>query len=133
MWASQNGHAQVIELLCDRHAAIDALDNDNSSSALSFACIYARVEAVRVLLTRDANADVGILPPIFVACVEGGKPENGTDEDVATFWACRCEIVSELVRHRLDHVLANGQVALLQARENGQSAIVAILEEALND
>jgi len=132
MWASHRGHVPVIELLCDRHAAIDALNNNNSVSALTMACMYAQVEAVRVLLTRGANADIGALPPILAACIEAGKPQNGTDEDVATFWARRCEIVSELVRHVLDHVLTNGQVALLAARDNDQLIIVAMLEEVLN-
>jgi ankyrin repeat protein len=133
MCASQRGHVPVIELLCDRHAAIDALDNNNSTSALAVACMKAHVEAVRVLLTRGANADVGTNPPILIACSNVGQPKNGSDEDVATFWARRCEIVSELVRHRLAHVLANGQNALLIARRNGQSAIVVMLEEALNN
>jgi ankyrin repeat protein len=129
MSASSNGHVPVIELLCNRHAAIDALSNDNMS-ALCIACLLADVEAVRELLARGANVDLGVPPPILMACVE--LPENiRKDQDMSTFWARRCEIVTKLVRANANLIVAwQGYGPLQLAQHNKQPAIVAVLDEA---
>jgi len=129
MRASQINQAAIIELLCDRHADIDVLDNDDES-ALYAACYWANVEATRVLLARGANVDLGD-PPILVACT---PPHEGdqAEMDMSTLWARRCEIVIELVRHNVDlHVVdAQGHGPLFLAVANKQWAIVAVLREA---
>jgi len=53
--------------------------------------------------------------------------------DMSTLWARRCEIVIELVCHNadLDVVDANGDGPLDLAESSEQSAIVAVLREAL--
>ena len=139
IWASQNGHVAVMELLCNRHADVNVLINGNTMSALSFACDNAHVEAARLLLARGADADLGNLPPIYMACsaaskqyCSGDDSSSSSSESAAVrFWARRYEIVVELVTHRIDHVLAHGPVSLRTVRRLNQPAIVSVLEEAL--
>ena len=52
---------------------------------------------------------------------------------MSTFWARRCEIVTELVRHNadLDVVTANGDGPLDLAEFYNQQDILAVLREAL--
>jgi len=54
-------------------------------------------------------------------------------KDISTYWARRCAIVIELVRHNadLDVVNENGDGPMDLAEENEQWAIVAVLREAL--
>jgi len=120
----------VIELLCNRHAAIDVLDNNNRS-ALAIACSFAHVEAVRTLLSRGATVDLGVTPPIILACVELHENQR-KGQDMSTFWARRCEIVIELIRANANlNVVWQGHTPLQLARHFKQPAIVAVLEEAL--
>ena len=121
----------MIELLCNRHAAIDVLDNNNRS-ALAIACSNARVEAVRALLARGANVDLGTSSPINFACADL-LASFREGQNMSTFWARRCEIVVELVRANanLNVVSAQGNTALQLARHFKQPAIIAVLEEAL--
>jgi len=130
MSASRNNQAAIIELLLDRHVDVDALNNDNKSS-LWYACYYANIEAARMLLARGANVDLGS-PPILDACQD--LPEYHVAlVDMSTFWARRCEIVIDLVRHNadLDVVDADGDGPLGLAELYEQWAIVTVLREAL--
>jgi ankyrin repeat protein len=129
MFASRYNQAAIIELLCDRHADINMLNNYNIS-ALCLASRNANIEAARVLLARGANVDSGD-PPLIAACMFPHEDEEA-DMDMSTFWARRCEIVIELVRHNADLnvVDAQGHGPLYFAEMSNQQDIVAVLREA---
>jgi len=131
MRASEEGKVEMIEFLCDKHVNIDKLSKHNWSS-LYFACYYAQDKAVRILLARGANANLGEAC-ILVACLNVSEDEHKKTGDPATFWARRCAIVIELVRANANLHATNplGWPPLFLARLSGQPAIVAVLEEAL--
>jgi len=131
MYAIQNKHVPMIELLCNRHAAIDVLDGNNRS-ALGLACFLASVDAVRALLARGANVDLGVPSPTILACVELHE-DHRKGQDMSTFWARRREIVIELVcaNSNLD-VVWQGHTPLQLARYYKQPAIAVVLEMALS-
>jgi hypothetical protein len=65
MCADRGDKTAIIELLCDRHVDMDALDNDGHT-ALGLASNFAHVDVVRVLLSRGANVGAGFNPLYFV-------------------------------------------------------------------
>ena len=96
MLASRYNQAAIIELLCDRHADINVLDNDNRS-ALCYACFNANVEAARVLLARGANVDLG--EPLILAACSLPHEDNQAEMDMSTLWARRLQVVRLLADH----------------------------------
>jgi len=127
--ASQFNQVPVIALLCRRLADINAYDF-NQNTALSTACFFARVEAVRALLALGANVDLGLIPPIIVTCLELNREENRKQQDMSTFWARRREVMIALVRARASNAVWRGRTALQYARANKQPGIIAVLENA---
>jgi ankyrin repeat protein len=57
-FAAEEGHESVMELLIERGAAIDDLDEMTGSSALHLAVERGRIEASEVLLTARAEVDI---------------------------------------------------------------------------
>mmetsp|Transcript_28242 Transcript_28242/g.63924 ORF Transcript_28242/g.63924 Transcript_28242/m.63924 type:complete len:182 (-) Transcript_28242:429-974(-) len=55
--ASQGGHADVVELLLDGGAAIDAKSNEEGKTALHWASWLGSIEVVQLLLDRGADKE----------------------------------------------------------------------------
>jgi len=126
--ASECNQVDIINFLLDRDVDLDALNNNNAS-ALCQACFYANVEAACVLLARGANVNLGE-PPILEVC-RSLNADDQAEADMTTFWANRCEIVIELVRHNanLDAVdVKLGLTPVQLAIRNNQQAIAAVIQ-----
>jgi len=84
-------------------------------------------------LHEEENVDLCV-PPILDAC-EDMLEDDRAEVDMSTFWARRCEIVIELVRHNadLDVMDENGDRPLEFAEMSEQWAILAMLREALGE
>ena len=62
--AALGGRSDIIEILLDAGANVDALDNDKGRSALQMAIEFAHVDAVRMLLVRGkASFQIGFPSP----------------------------------------------------------------------
>jgi ankyrin repeat protein len=66
-YASTNGNAQIVQLLLDHYAYIDA-ESPNGSTPLMMAAMYGSSDAVKVLL--DAGADAGIKNAIGLTALD---------------------------------------------------------------
>ena len=106
--------------------------SSDDQSALFLPCLFAQVEAVRVLLARGANVNAGY-SPILGACYNISESRREFAGDMSTFWARRCEIVIQLVRANANlHVFSQSGQSLIQlARSSNQQAIITVLEDAL--
>ena len=58
MLACQGGHLEVVRLLLERGAAVDAKDGDMGETPLMKACYNGHVEAARLLLEKSADVNV---------------------------------------------------------------------------
>lgn len=76
-YAATGGHVNIIQLLLDNHAYIDAA-SPNGSTPLMMAAMYGSVESVRVLLEAGADAalknDLGLTALDFAK--RGQKPDS---------------------------------------------------------
>ena len=54
MWASQEGHAEVVKLLLDRGAQIN-IQSNKGLTAMMFSSCHGRIECARLLLERGAD------------------------------------------------------------------------------
>jgi ankyrin repeat protein len=57
IWASVEGHAEVVKLLLDRGALTD-LQRNGGATALMYASFFGHVECVRLLLERGADMSI---------------------------------------------------------------------------
>lgn len=78
-YAASGGHLEVIRLLLDNHAYIDA-ESPNGSTPLMMAAMYGSVEAVQLL--AEYGADLGIKNELGLTALDfarrGGKPDSAT-------------------------------------------------------
>ena len=116
--ACENGHVDAVRLLLDQGADVDRATN-NGSTPLYAACNEGHVDAARLLLDNGAAVDRAQkqgATPLFITCVVGHIDlarlllEKGAEVDRATN-------------------TARGRTPLDIAKEEGHSAVVALLEK----
>ena len=116
--ACENGHVDAVRLLLDQGADVDRATN-NGSTPLYAACNEGHVDAARLLLDNGAAVDRAQkqgATPLFITCVVGHIDlarlllEKGAEVDRATN-------------------TARGRTPLDIAKEEGHSAVVALLEQ----
>jgi len=119
-WAACNGHAQMVELLAEHNASLDAADHDKRT-ALHWAAAAGFEDVVRILLMRGANVsaeDKSGNSPLHYASWEGrvdmatmlidaGADVNATnaEELTALHWAAvrgRTEVAGLLLANGID-------------------------------
>ena len=57
MWASQNGHLEVVRDLCKKSANVNAASTVSGVTALMNACIKGHVTIARFLITQGSKKD----------------------------------------------------------------------------
>ena len=82
-YAATSGNAQVVQLLLDHYAYIDA-ESPNGSTPLMMAAMYGSAEAVKVLL--DAGADATVKNALGLTALEFAQ-KAGHDDAVASIAA----------------------------------------------
>lgn len=117
MWAAANGHTPVVEFLLGEGADINAVDSDNQT-ALMYATTGSFVPTVEFLLANGAEVNFQSKKGRFTALTIAASGGN-------------LEIVQLLLEHGADKSLAegSGSTPLDRARQNGHSAVVALLQE----
>jgi ankyrin repeat protein len=78
-YAASSGNAQVVQLLLDHYAYIDA-ESPNGSTPLMMAAMYGSAEAVKVLL--EAGADVEVKNSIGLSALDFAQ-KAGRNDSVA--------------------------------------------------
>ena len=131
MFASEANHVELMsKLIDDKRVDMDSVD-DNGVTALGFACHFARVEAVLLLLSRGADPNFGYSPAL-ISCVDVNEIDRDY-VDATTLWSKRLAIVRLLAEHACDFSVVNssGHTPLLLATLHGQTEILAAIQEAL--
>ena len=85
-YAATNGHLEIMEMLLDQNAYIDA-ESPNGSTPLMMAALYGTTAAVKLLL--DAGADPTIRNQIGLSAIDFAYRANRTDS---------AELIAESIR-----------------------------------
>lgn len=121
VFAAGRGKVDLLDLLLGRRAKVDAVYQSNGFTALTFACRFGRLEAVKRLIA--AGADVNHAGKI------GDTPLFRASE------AGQVEIVKLLLANhaKVDAALETGETPLLAACANGDAEIAGLLLEQKAD
>jgi hypothetical protein len=103
--------AEMIELLADAGASLDALGGEDEETPLQLASLLGSTEAVRMLLHKGADLDIGTGAPALVLAADGGN----------------LEIVKMLVEAGASRDLA---ALTYDASREGEAALVKVLLES---
>ena len=116
MVASKNGHTEIVQLLLEKGAYVNAKDN-YGETALMLAAANGRTEIVQLLLEKGADVNA--------------KNEYGRTALMYALGNYRTEIIQLLLEKGADVNAKNkyGSTALMFAASNGRTEIVQILLE----
>lgn len=120
--AAESGRSEVVQLLLEKGADPNNMD-ENGLTALWYAAKNADIDSVSALLAHDADPNL--------------KGENGQPPLVQAIESGRPDLVQILLDHGADPQLEWGRAfkssALQDARQNGDTDLVALMEAALRD
>lgn len=115
MWAAQNGHSKVVELLIKEGADVNKRDSNYGMTALMVSAAEGHTEVVRLLL--DAKADVNVKDNNLGATALLGAAEYGYAEIIKALIAKGADVNarSKLNRTALMVSAVNGHTSTVQA------------------
>ncbi len=118
MVAAQSGHMEVMEVLLDRGADVNA-QNETGQTALIGAASLGDAELVNFLLDRGADPNIT-------------NKESGFTALIAATWSDYPEIVETLLRKgaQVNAKDKFGKTPLKWAREKGHTQIIQLLQSA---
>jgi ankyrin repeat protein len=115
MWASLRGHLDVVRLLLERRADVNARD-DNGETALLSASGKGGIGVVKLLL--DKGADIN------------ARDKNGRNALMTPSWLGQSDVVKLLLEKGIDVNASDktGRTALLWASEQGHTEVAELLK-----
>lgn len=130
--ASYRGHRDVLKLLLDHGADIDARDISSGRTPLQIASIHGHLDAVRFLLDEGADINLQCHGEAMICSQLGDKMESFKDYEDALQCAAAAaqEQVAQLLVARgadVNAITSGGKSALYAAAEMGNPNIVRLL------
>ena len=115
MWASLRGHFDVVRLLLEKNADVNARD-DNGETALLSASGKGGIDVVRLLLEKGADVHA--------------RDKNGRSALMTPSWLGQTDVVRLLLEKGIDVNAAdkNGRTALMWASEQGHTEVAELLK-----